>query len=208
MVLSFAAALLVRNSKQYSEQLGLVFLIPMVVPSATSAFFWKSFFAEQGSFNRFLALFHVKGLDWLDCDYSMLVMVLVFVWKNLGYNMALYLSGLGNIPEQYYEYAEMEGAGRLWKLKNITWTYLTPTVFFVLIMSFVNSFKIFKEIYLMTGDYPPDCLYVLQHYMNNRFLALDYPRLSAAVYILTIMIVVLIICIFRAEKKISDSLHD
>lgn len=208
MILSFAAALLVRNRKNYSGLLGLIFLIPLAIPSATSAFFWKNFFGMQGTFNKFLSLFQIEGKDWLDCEYSMLVMVIIFVWKNIGYNMALFLSGFSNIPEQYYEYAEMEGAGRLWKFKNITRVYLTPTVFLVLIMSFVNSFKVFKEIYLITGEYPPDSLYVLQHYMNNMFLSLDYPKLASAVYILTLVVVLFVVCIFRIEKRISESLHD
>lgn len=208
MLLSLAAAWIARKSSKYSGLLGLIFLIPMVIPSATSAFFWKNFFAEQGTFNKFLALFHITGLDWLDCDYSMVIMVLIFVWKNIGYNMALYLSGITNIPEQYYEYADVEGAGGFQKFKHITLPYLTPTLFLTLIMSFVNSFKVFKEIYLMTGDYPPDSLYVLQHYMNNMFLSLDYPRLSSAVYILTVVVVVVVVCIFRIEEKIAENLHD
>lgn len=208
MLISFIVAWIARKSSKYSGLLGVIFLIPMVIPSATSAFFWKNFFAEQGTLNKFLALFHITGLDWLDCDYSMIIMVLIFVWKNLGYNMALYLSGITNIPKQYYEYADVEGAGGFQKFKHITLPYLTPTLFLVLIMSFVNSFKVFKEIYLMTGDYPPDSLYVLQHYMNNMFLSLDYSRLSSAVYILTVVVVVVVVCLFGVEEKMAKNLHD
>ena len=132
---------------------------------------------------------------------------IIFIWKNIGYNMALYISGLSSIPEQYYEYADVEGAGILWKFKNITWVYLTPTTFLVFIMSFVNSFKIFKEIYIITGEYPPDGLYVLQHYMNNMFLSLNYSKLASAVYILTIVIVFFVACLFRTERKLSEHLH-
>ena len=121
--------------------------------------------------------------------------------------MALFISGLGSIPEEYYECADVEGAGRLWKFRNITYVYLTPITFLVLIMTFVNSFKVFKEIYIMTGEYPPDSLYVLQHYMNNMFLSLNYSKLVSATYILTIVIVLFVVCIFRAERKLSEDLH-
>lgn len=208
MVLSLFLALFIRRWKKYSEILGLVFLIPLALPSATSAFFWQNFFGRQGTLNKFLALFQIEGIDWLNQSYSMVVIIVIFLWKNIGYNMALYLSGLSNIPEGYYEYAEVEGAGRFWKLKNVTLVYLAPTMFFVLIMSFVNSFKMFREIYLITGDYPSDSLYVLQHFMNNNFLALDYPKLSSAVYLLTLCIIVLIICLFRVERVVSENLHD
>lgn len=207
MVLSLCVAFVVRNMKAYSNYFSLIFLIPLAIPSATSAFFWENFFGLHGTLNRFLAVFHVEGIDWLESSYGMMVMVIIFIWKNIGYDMALFISGLSSIPEEYYECADVEGAGRFWKFKNITLAYLTPTTFLVLIMTFVNSFKVFKEIYIITGEYPPDSLYVLQHYMNNMFLSLNYSKLVSATYILTIVIVLFVVCIFRAERKYSENLH-
>ncbi len=80
-------------------------------------------------------------------------------------------------------------------------------MFLVLVMTFVNSFKVFKEIYIITGEYPPDSLYVLQHYMNHMFLSLNYSKLVSATYILTIVVVLFVVCIFRAERKFSENLH-
>lgn len=207
MVLSLGVALVIHNIKRYPNFFSLIFLIPLAIPSATSAFFWESFWGVHGTFNKFLSSFGIRGIDWLDSKYSMMVMIIIFIWKNIGYNMALYLSGLSSIPEQYYEYAEVEGAGSGWKFRHITWVYLTPTSFLVLIMTFVNSFKVFKEIYIITGEYPPDKLYVLQHYMNNMFLSLNYSKLASAVYILTIVIVLFVACLFRTERKLSKNLH-
>lgn len=207
MALSLSVALVVRKMKGYSDYLSLIFLIPLAIPSATSAFFWENFFGLHGTFNKFLSVFHVEGIDWLDSRYGMTVMVVIFIWKNIGYDMALFVSGLSSIPEEYYECAGVEGAGRLWKFKNITLTYLTPTTFLVLIMTFVNSFKVFREIYIMTGQYPPDGLYLLQHYMNNMFLELNYAKLVSAVYVLTVVIVAFVGCIFRLEKKASENLR-
>ena len=207
MVLSLCVALVIRNLKSYSYFFNLIFLIPLAVPSATSAFFWENFFGLHGTLNKFLAVFHLGGIDWLNGRYGMIVMVIIFIWKNIGYNMALFISGLSSIPDEYYECADVEGAGKGWKLKNITLVYLSPTTFLVLIMTFVNSFKVFKEIYIITGEYPPDSLYVLQHYMNNMFLSLNYSKLVSATYILTTAIVLFVVCIFRAEGKFSDHLH-
>lgn len=207
MLLSFAVALVINKMKKFSKLSSLVFLIPLAIPSATSAFFWESFFGQHGSMNKLLSVFGIEGIDWFNSKYSLMIIVIIFIWKNIGYNMALFLSGLSSIPKQYYEYADVEGADRLWKLKNITMVYLTPTTFFVLIMTFVNSFKVFREIYIITGEYPPDGLYVLQHYMNNMFLSLNYSKLVSAVYILTAAIVIFVACIFKTEKKLSDNLH-
>jgi len=207
MMLSLGIALVVNSAGSYSKYLSLIFLIPLAVPSATSAFFWESFFGLHGTFNKFLSNFNINTIDWLDSKYGMIVMVVIFIWKNVGYNMALFLSGLSNIPGQYYEYADMEGASRLWNFRNITLVYLTPTSFLALIMTFVNSFKVFKEIYIITGDYPPDSLYVLQHYMNNMFLSLNYSKLVSAVYILTMVIILFVACVFRTERRMSMDLH-
>jgi len=207
MVLSLCVALVIRNIKSYSNYFSLLFLIPLAIPSATSAFFWENFFGLHGTLNKFLAVFHMGGIDWLNGKYGMIVMVIIFIWKNIGYNMALFISGLSSIPNEYYECADVEGAGKGWKLRHITLVYLSPTAFLVLIMTVVNSFKVFKEIYIITGEYPPDSLYVLQHYMNNMFLSLNYSKLVSATYILTIVIVLFVVCIFRAEGKFSEHLH-
>lgn len=207
MLLSLGAAMAIKNMRHYPGFFSLLFLIPLAIPSATSAFFWESFFGLHGTLNRFLFMLHIEGIDWLNGDYGMAVMVVIFIWKNIGYDMTLFLSGLSGIPEQYYEYADVEGAGKWWKFKNVTLTYLTPTLFLTLIMTFVNSFKVFKEIYIITGEYPPDSLYVLQHFMNNMFLSLNYSKLVSAVYILTVVIVLLVSCIFKIERTLSKDLH-
>lgn len=207
MALSLIVALFIHNTRRYPKLFSLIFLIPLAIPSATSAFFWENFFGLHGTWNRFLNMFGITGMNWFDSKYSMVVMVIIFIWKNIGYDMALFLSGLSSIPDQYYEYADVEGAGKLWKFVHITIVYLTPTTFLVMIMTFVNSFKVFKEIYLITGEYPSEGLYVLQHYMNNMFLSLNYSKLASAVYILTIVIVLFVACLFRTERKLSENLH-
>lgn len=207
MGLSLSLSLVIRRMIKYSKLFSLLFLIPLAIPSATTAFFWEHFWGLQGVFNKFLACFHITGIDWLNSRYGMAIMVLIFVWKNIGYNMVLFLSGLSSISKQYYEYAELEGAGKLWKFKNVTMVYLTPTIFFALIITFVNSFKVFKEIYMITGEYPTDSLYVLQHYLNNMFLSLNYSKLVSAVYILTVIIILFVAIVFRVEQKLSRNLY-
>jgi len=206
MVISLAVALAINRLKIYRNIYSLIFLIPLVIPSATTAFFWENFFAANGPVNKYLSVFGAGKLDWFQSEYGMYVMILIFLWKNIGYNMALFISGLNNIPGHYYECAEVEGADPFQKLTKITLVYLSPTSFLVLIMTFVNSFKIFKEIYIITGEYPHESLYVLQHYMNNMFLSLNYPKLVSAIYILTLVIVLFIGGVFKLENKVSKYL--
>lgn len=206
MLLSLGIAMFVNKRTKFNRFISLIFLIPLVIPSAATAFFWQNIFSQHGVLNKFLSLWGIQGEDYFQGQYGLAVMVLMFLWKNIGYNMALFISGLNNIPEQYYECASVEGAGSFWKFRKVTLTYLTPTTFLVLIMSFVNSFKVFKEIYIITGQYPPDSLYMLQHFMNNMFLSLDYSKLVSAVYILTVVVVLLVACIFRIQHKTSARL--
>lgn len=207
ILLSLVIALVINKFTKYRNHFSLVFLIPLVIPSATIAFFWENLFSLNGIVNKYLSVFGIEKIDWFQSKYGMLVMIFIFLWKNIGYNMALFISGLNNIPEEYYECADIEGANWLHKFTKITLLYLMPTVFLVLIMTFVNSFKVFKEIYIITGEYPHESLYVLQHYMNNMFLSLNYSKLVSAVYILTIVIVFFVAVVFKAENKFAKDLR-
>ena len=125
--------------------------------------------------------------------------MLLFLWKNLGYFMILFMAGLANIPKELLEVADVEGATERYKFFAIKLRYLSPTVLFVTILSLINSFKVFREVYLLTGDYPLGRLYMLQHFMNNTFRSFDYQKLSAAAVIMAIVMVVLIALLFKIE---------
>lgn len=176
-------------------------LMPMVVPAASISFFWKSFFSLNGTLNGMLEIIGIEAIDWLNCRYAIGVMVFIFVWKNVGYNTILFIAGLYNIPNTYYESANIDGASSIDKFKYITWIYLVPTTFLVFIMSIINSFKVFKEIYLIAGPYPHESIYMLQHYMNNMFMSLNYQKLSTSAYILVIFILMLLGILFLGKRS-------
>ena len=203
LALSLAAALVVNRMKRFRNALCLVFLIPLVIPSATTAFFWTNLFAVNGPVNRLLG----GSTNWLESPYGMLVILLIFLWKNIGFNMVLFISGLGDIPPEYYEVAQISGAKPWQAFTRITLVYLTPTFFLTFIMSFVNSFRVFKEIYIITGDVPPTGLYVMQHYLNSTFMTLNYQKMVSAVYILTIGIILLIGVVFKWENRVSRDIR-
>lgn len=206
IVLSLIIALIILKINIYINFFTLVFLIPLVIPSATTALFWESLFSLNGVVNKYLTTFGYQQIDWFNSEYGMYIMILIFLWKNIGYNMVLFISGLTNIPESYYEAAQIEGASRLQVFTKITLVYLIPTSFLVLIMTFVNSFGIFREIYIITGRIPHESLYVLQHFMNNMFFSLNYSRLASASYVITIIIVLFVGFVFKAENKITKDL--
>jgi multiple sugar transport system permease protein len=200
VVLSLLMALMLECRIPWKSQFRTFFLSPMMVPVASIILVWQVLFHANGVVNEFLAVFGATGVDWLKSDYCMVVIVVLFLWKNLGYNMILFMAALNNIPKTLLEVAEVEGASAGYQFFHIKLRYLSPTVLFVTILSIINSFKIFREVYLLTGNYPYDKLYMLQHFMNNMFANLDYQKLSAAAVLLALVIVALLAILFAVEN--------
>ncbi len=114
--------------------------------------------------------------------------------------MILFMSALAGIPKDLIEVAELEGAGKLYQLIHIKLRYLSPTMLFVFILSLINSFKIFREVYLLTDDHPYDSMYMLQHFMNNTFNNLDYQKLSSAAVLFSLVMIVVIAVLLVLEN--------
>ena len=199
VVLAMVLALMLECRIPLKSQFRTFFLSPMMVPVASVVLIWQVLFNYNGTINEFLMLFGADKIDWLQSDYCQIVVIILFLWKNLGYNMILFMAGLANIPKELLEVADVEGASEIYKFFNIKLRYLSPTVLFVTILSLINSFKVFREVYLLTGDYPYEKLYMLQHFMNNTFRSLDYQKLSAAAVVMALVMVVLIALLFIAE---------
>ncbi len=200
VILALALALLLEARIPLKSQFRTFFLSPMMVPIASIILIWQVLFHYNGVVNEFLSVFGADKIDWLKSDYCMVVIIVLFLWKNLGYNMILFMAALSNIPRELLEVAEVEGASAAYQFFHIKLRYLSPTVLFVTILSIINSFKVFREIYLLTGNYPYDGLYMMQHFMNNMFNSTDYQRLSAAAVLLAIVIVILIALLFFVEN--------
>ena len=199
VVLSLALALLLECRIPCKSLFRTFFLSPMMVPVASVVLIWQVVFHQNGTLNLMLSRFGVDSIDWLNSPYCLLVIVVLFLWKNLGYNMILFMAALNNIPKELLEVADVEGASAAHKFFNIKLRYLSPTVLFVAILSIINSFKVFREIYLLTGDYPYNGLYMMQHFMNNTFRNTDYQKMSTAAVLLAIVMVLLIALLFKAE---------
>jgi multiple sugar transport system permease protein len=207
IILSLTLAILLNKGIYGGNILRTAFIVPLVIPVASVVLVWQIVFDLRGSLNGFLHFFGYIGQDWMKTGWARTVVIIVYLWKNCGYNMVIFLAGLQNIPSEYYEAADIDGAGAITKFIRITLPYLAPAGFFVFIMSIINSFKVFRETYLIAGPYPQDSIYMLQHYMNNIFLSLDYQKLTAAAFLTALLIFILISILFTAERKISRNLN-
>lgn len=206
VVLSLGVAFLLDKNIPGKSRIRTAFLSPMMVPIASVILIWQVLFHYNGLVNEWLIKLGGTRIDWLKSEYAPVVVVVLFIWKNLGYNMILFMSALANIPREVIEVAELESATKwqiFWHLKI---RYLSSSILFVTILSLINSFKVFREVYLLTGDYPYESLYMLQHYMNNMFRSLDYQKLSAAAIIMSLFMIVLIGILFFAENVVGKDL--
>jgi multiple sugar transport system permease protein len=201
LAVSLGLALLIHRTGKRREWFSLVFLVPLVIPSGSMVFFWKTFFSYDGALNGLLKTLGLGKLNYLDSNLALPVMILIYLWKNCGYNMVLFLAGLGNIPRDYYEAAWVDNASPLQCFMHITLPCLLPVSTLALIMSVINSFKIFREVYLITGSYPHESVYTLQHFMNNMFASLNYPRLTSAAAVLVIIVAAFTQFLLRMERR-------
>lgn len=200
VVLSLGLAILLEKNIPGKSLLRTFFLSPLMVPTASVVLVWQVLFHNHGTINQIAEFFGGEPIDWLKSSKGQIVIILMFLWKNIGYNMILFMSALCSIPKDIIEVADLEGAGTVYKFLHIKLRYLSPTILFVLILSLINSFKIFREVYLLTGNYPYDKLYMLQHFMNNTFNNLDYQKLSAAAVLFSLVMIVVIAVLLISES--------
>ena len=200
VVISLGLAVILERNIRGKSIIRTFFLSPLMVPTASVVLVWQVLFHNNGTINQLTEMFGGEPVDWLRSSKGQLAIIMMFLWKNLGYNMILFMSALGNIPKDILEVAELEGAGSLYKFIHIELRYLSPTILFVTILSMINSFKIFREVYLLTGNYPFDKLYMLQHFMNNTFNQLDYQKLSTAAVLLSVVIIAIMAVLMIMES--------
>ena len=207
VVLSLFLAMMLESKILFKSQFRTFFLSPMMVPIASIVLIWQVLFHYNGMINEVLGTFQIDRIDWLNSNYAQVVIVILFLWKNLGYNMILFMSALSSISKDILEVAVLESATPFQIFWHIKLRYMSSTILFVTIMSLINSFKVFREIYLLKGEYPYDTMYMLQHFMNNTFSRLDYQKMSAAAIMMAIVMVIIIGILFLTENYFGKAVE-
>lgn len=169
------------------------YLVPMAIPAASLVLLWKLMFDKHGFVNGILHLCGIHAVDWMNTGAAFFVLVFSYIWKNLGYTMVLWLAGLSSISPDLYEAAEMDGAGRMTQFFKITLPLIQPLIFTIVVLSFLNSFKVFREAYLVAGNYPQEDMYLLQHLFNNWFTDLSVDKMAAGSVLLALVITVFVL---------------
>ena len=186
--LALAVALMLDSRIPMKRFLRAAYFSPVVVPVVASSLIWIWFYDPSiGPFNQILSGLGLPASRWLYHENTALLSILIFsVWKGLGYNMILFLSGLQGIPESYLEAARMDGASE-WKVfTRIKLPLLRPITSFVIMMGVINSFKVFTEINVMTPDGGPlgSTMLMVNYIYMQAFTNGRMGRASAAALIL------------------------
>lgn len=201
LVVSMAMALLVFSQKRGRGVWKSVYLLPMAVPVAAIVLVWKIIFDRRGLLNAVGSLLGMGEIDFINSDAVFWVLIFTYVWKNFGYNMVLWMSGMENIDTSLYEAASVDGAGGVQKFRYITLPQLKPLIATVTLLSVLNAFKVFREAYLIAGSYPQKSIYLLQHIFNNWFVNLDMGKICAGAVMVTAVIAVLVMLLQRDGGK-------
>lgn len=207
VLLALGLALLMEQKIKGTSKLRTCFLSPLMVPVASVILIWQILFHQSGQVNETLAFFGISALDWLQSEYSIFVVVLLFLWRNLGYNMILFMSALNCIPKDLLEVAKIERTGKLRTFFRVKLVFLSPTLLFVTLLSLINSFKVYREVHLLSGDYPHESLYMIQHFMNNTFRSLDYQKLASAAVLMALVLTAVILTMFVLENHFGKDLE-
>ena len=203
MVVSFMLALFLNSFKKISSFFKSSLLIPVVVPTASLICVWQVLFDDYGAVNGFLQAIGIDTVQFFSSEWSMVMIIFIYVWKYCGFCVILFTAGLANVPTSLYESARLDGANSFQLVTKITIPMITPTTFFVFLMELIYSFKIFREVFALFGDYPNSNVYFLQNFINNNYYNLNYPRLSSASIILSMFMIIVLLAFFIFERKHS-----
>ena len=201
---STAIAALLSRQRRGVGVFRVLYYIPVLTSWVAASLIWKSLLSPQyGAMNGILAIFGIEGPGWLtDEKWAMPAIVLVSVWKDMGFFGLILLSGMVGIDRTYYEAAEIDGAGSWTRFLKITLPLLTPSLFYVLIVSLINSFQLFPQIMIMTDGGPNGATQVMMERIYK--YGFRYYRMGYASAFSWILFIVIIICTavqMRGQKR-------
>lgn len=198
LILAIALDRKIKGSAFYKS----AYFIPYITPMIVVAIVWAWIFdPNNGILNWIFGL--GSSVTWIyDKNLAMISIIIVSIWKNIGYNMVIFLAGLQAIPETLNEAARIDGATGLKKFFKITLPLLSPTIFFVSIMTVIASFQVFDLVYLMTGGGPENSTTVLVYWVyKNAFEYFKVGTASAIAYVLFVIILLLTVIQWKTRKK-------
>jgi len=209
IIISLWIAILLNSKINFKGFFRTVYFIPFVTSVVAVSIVWRWIFhSDYGLLNYFLGFVGIQPIEWLEsAKYSMPALIILSIWKGLGYNIIILLAGLQNINDAYYRAARIDGANMWNRFVHVTLPGLAPTLFFISIISVINGFKVFDEIYALFGGKPGianSSLTVVYYVFNKFYGEWEFGVASAAAYVLFIIIFIFtLVQLYIGKKKIT-----
>ena len=181
-----------------------VYFLPVVTSWVVVALIWKWLLNPgTGLVNQALGVIGIDGPGWwVDPNWAMPSVILASAWKDVGFVMVILLAGLQAIPEEYYEAASLDGQGRWGRFRHVTLPLLTPAIFFVVVISLINNFQVFDQVWVMTGGGPADATtVVMEQVVKNAFSFGRMGYAAAMSWLLFGVILVITLVQFRLQRR-------
>lgn len=188
LLISLILAFLVKPLGRRGQPFRTGFLFPLAIPVASISLLWRVVFADNGLCNGMLAAMGAEPVRFMGSNAAFRVLLFTFLWKNSGYHMVLCLAGMDGISPALYEAAALDGAGSVRQFWYITLPNLLPTLGLLWVLGLINTFKVFREAWLVAGSYPHESMYLMQHLFQNWFRSLDIGRLSAGAVMMALVL--------------------
>lgn len=201
VIIPLILASIINSRIKFAEFFKSAYFLPFITPMIVIGIVWEWIFDPNiGLLNNLLQL----HIDWLyNTHFAMPALIIVSVWKLIGYNMIIFLAALGGISQNLFEAAKIDGADWFQTFNNVTVPLLSPTIFFVVIITAISSFQVFDLIYLMTQGGPLDSTNVLVYSIyKNAFEYFKIGKASAIAYVLFLIILILTLGQWKLRKKI------
>lgn len=200
IILPLILAAVLNNKIRGSEFFKTAYFLPFITPMIVIAIAWEWIFDPNNGLLNYVLRAHI---NWLyDTKTAMIALIMVSAWKLAGYNMVIFLSGFSAINPNLYEASKIDGANAVQTFFRITLPMLSPTIFFVLVITTISSFQVFDLIYLMTQGGPMDSTNVLVYWIyKNAFEFFNIGEASAGAYILFLIILLLTVVQWKTRKK-------
>lgn len=197
-------ALLLQRYFYGSALVKFILFSPWITPTVAVSIVWTWIYEpDTGIANAILNFFHLPGLQWIQSsDTAMLSVIIVTVWKSLGYGMIFYLSALDKVPKELYEASSLDGASRWQDFKSITIPCISPTTFFLMIITMINSLQAYDQIQILTQGGPSGSTRTLLYmYYQLGFQEFDMGQATAVAMVLILITVLLSVFQFQASKR-------
>ncbi len=204
LVLSLLISVYIYENPRLAGCLKTSFLIPMAIPVTSVVLMWRFLFDDNGIINGVLNGCGIDTINWMNTEAAFWILVLSYVWKNLGYNIILWLAALSAIDPGIGEAARIDGAGGWQRLTRVTLPAAKNGAFVIIVLAALSSFKVFREAYLVAGEYPHDSIYMVQHIFNNWFRNLEIDKLAAGAVINSLILIVLVLLLQRFWERQGD----